>query len=240
MNRNTGCGCSSHGKCPPMQACDIAKTHDHFCTQGPLQNINDFERTVILADVPLTINVEADIKLPTFANDIKHIRKNVHLTQCQAIPVFFPNSPGLTDSLNLYIEGYVHKNIQYSEGCSGNIKDHSVNVPFKCYQPVTGLFHFPFFTSQKDNILEIRDLAKDGMGSDRCSFGSITFENLNEPIECKLLRARVTQMDFPKNFDPWGRFEKITEKVTVDLVVRLTQIQRRDDAGPTVGELFFS
>lgn len=241
MKKNTGCGCNSHDKCPPMQSCDTAKTHDHFCRLNALQNLNDFERTVILADVPLTINVEADIKLPTAANDIKHIRKNVYLTQCEAIPVYFPNSPGLSDDVNLYIEGYVHKNIQYSEGCSGNIKDYSVNIPFKCYQPITeGLSHFPFFTSQKNNTLEIRDLAKDGMGSDRCSFGSVTFENFNEPIDCKLLRARVTQMDFPKNFDTWGRFNKITEKMTVDIVVRLTQKQRRDNAGGTLGEIFFS
>lgn len=243
MKRNTGCGFNSSSKCPPMLACNKAKTHDHFCQLNPLENTNDFERTVILADVPLTINVEAEIKLPSFANDIKHIRKNVHLTQCEAIPVYFPNSPGLSAALNLYIEGYVHKNIQYSEGCSGNLKDFSVNIPFKCYQPITannGLFHFPFFTSQKNNQIEIRDLAKNGMESDRCSFGSITFENLNEPIECKLLRARVTQMDFPEHFDTWGRFEKITEKMTVDLVVRLTQLQRRNDAGPTLGEIFFS
>lgn len=243
MKKNTGCGCNSHDKCPPMQSCDTAKTHDHFCTLGTLQNVNDFERTVILADVPITANVEADIRLPSFANDIKSIRKNVHLTQCKAIPVPDPAAPGFAQSLNLFIEGFVHKNIQYSEGCSGNIKDFSVNVPFKCFQPIPPglLFHFPFFTSQKSNqITEIRELAKDGMGSDRCSFGSVTFENLNEPIECKLLRARVSQMDFPKHFDNWGRFNKITEKVTIDLVVRLTQLQRRENAGGSVGEIFFT
>lgn len=229
MKKNTGCSCNSH-KCPPGLPSDTAKTHDHFCRLNPLLNVNDFERTVILADVPLTINVEADIKLPAFANDIKAIRKNVYLTQCEAIPV--PSTdPELTAQLNLFIEGYVHKNIQFSDG-SGILRDHSVNVPFKCFQPITSqLFHFPFCTSQKTNILEIRELAKDGMGGDRCRFGSVTFENFNEPIHCKLLRAQVTQMDFPKNFDTWGRFNKLTEKVTVDLVVRLTQKQRRNDAG---------
>ncbi|WP_433744439.1 CsxC family protein [Falsibacillus pallidus] len=228
MKRNTGCGSSnSMKKCPPMQACDTAKTHGDFCTVGNPTNTGSTERTAILADVPITTNVEADIYLPSSAQEIKAIRKNVYLTQCKAIPVP-PTTGTTTTAVNLYIEGYVHKNIQYSEGCDGYIRDYSVNVPFKCFHPVTGLANINFATSQKSNqIQEIRDLAPDGHGADRCSFGSITFENYNEPIECKLLTSRVVQMDFPHDFDRWGNFEQITEKMTIDFVVRLTQLQRQ-------------
>lgn len=228
MKRNTGCGCNSHDKCPPMQACNTAKTHDHFCEVINTTNTGAEEEIVVIADVTLGINVEADIKLPTPANDIKHIRKNVFLTQCEAIPEA-PGELGFSDEISLYIEGYVHKNIQYSEGCSGNIKDFSVNVPFKCYQRITSVEPIATSFSQKSNqISEIRILAKDGMGSDRCDFGSITFENFNEPIKCKILKAEVIQRDFPKNFDTWGRFNKITEKMHVRLAVRLTQKQLDD------------
>jgi hypothetical protein len=81
-------------------------------------------------------------------------------------------------------------------------------------------------TSQKSNqVQEIRELDKDGMGSNRCSFGSVTFENFNEPIKCKLVKSKITEFDFPKNFDNWGNFKEITEKMTIDLTVRLTQKQ---------------
>ena len=63
------------------------------------------------------------------------------------------------------------------------------------------------------------------MGADRCSFGSFTFEFLNELIKCKLLNANVTQVDVLSDFDRFGRFDKITEKAEVNLVVRLTQLQ---------------
>ena len=236
MNKHTGCGCGgshSHKECPPMQACDTAKTHGDFCVLNPITVTNQIEQTVILAQVPLTINVEADICLPTPAQEIKSIRKNVFLTQCKAVPRFQPTGNGFTDRIDLFVEGFVHKNIQFSEGCDGFVRDFSVNVPFRCFQPIPPgtLQHLPFCASQKSNqITEIREMDKHGMGSDRCMFGSRTFENFNEPVECKLLNAEVNQLDFPKNFDRWGNFKEITEKMTIDLLLRLTQVQRRNVA----------
>lgn len=229
-----------------MMGSDATKSRDHFCDVGPLVNQRDTERTVILADVPISSRVEADIELPSYANDIKHIRKNVHLTQCEAMPIE-PTTPlecpNTTNLLDLYIEGFVHKNIQYSEEGYGYVKDYSVNVPFRCYQRVTLNANntVNFATSQKSNqIQEVRVSDKDGMGSDRCEFGSITFENLNNPVECHLLRARVSEMDFPENFNTWGQFNELTEKMTIDFVVRLTQKQRREAAGPNPGGYYFT
>jgi len=247
MRKNTGrCGGNKHDHCPPMMGVDKAKTHADFCDFGTVENPLDIERTVILGDVPVRSSVEADVHLPSYASDIKHIRKNVHLTQCEAVPVKLPGL-NVTNQLDLYLEGYVHKNIQYSEGHGSYVKDYSVNVPFKCYNRVT----LPsgasgqrntvnIATSQKSNqIQEIRVTDDKDMGADRCEFGSITFENLNEPVECRLLRAKVSQMDFSKNFNTWGQFNKVTEKLTIDFVVRLTQIQRREDAGMNPGETYF-
>lgn len=248
MKKNTGrCGGSKNGHCPPMMGVDKAKTHDTFCNVDELQYIDprNFERTVALTDANISARVEADIKLPTYANDIKHIRKNVHLTQCQVIPVENTTDtlpPNQTNLLDVYVEGYVHKNIQYSEGPEGYVKDYSVNVPFKCYERI----ELPTFNtvlianSQKSNqIQEIRVTDDAGMGADRCEFGSVTFENFNYPVECKLLRARVSQRDFTENFNTWGQFNKITEKMAIDFVLRLTQVQRRAEAGPTEPETFF-
>ncbi|WP_286230262.1 CsxC family protein [Neobacillus mesonae] len=240
MKRNTGC---SHGRkthphkaCPPMQACDTAKTHDHFCTATVTAGtFTEVEK--IIGDVTINTNVEADICLPSSAYEIKNIRKNVYITQCKAIPV--TPAPGATTvtAANLFIEGYVHKNIQYSEGCDGYLKDYSINIPFKCYQPVgvTGTALAPIFVrgfSQKSSeVQEIREIAPDGMGSDRCSFGSRHFENFNEPIKCRILNDTILEMDFPHDFDRWGNFRRLTEKMTLTFTVRLTQVQRN----PTLG-----
>ena len=221
MKKDSGCGCGkghAHGKCPDMPACDTAKSHAHFCDVGTVINPGEVEETIILGDVPVQALTEADICLPSFATDVKVIRKNIHLTQCK-----------------LFIEGFIHKNIQFVEDCDGYVKDYMVNVPFKCFTRVTGLapIPVPLFSSKNSSTNEIREIAKDGMSANRCVFGSDTFENLNEPIKCKLLSWELTEANFLGNFDKWGRFDQITEKDDINLVLRLTQKQLVD-VPPTV------
>lgn len=228
MKRNHSCGCGSgKDKCPPLPACDTAKSHTSFCDVGTATNTGSIEETVVLGDVPIQTLTESDIYLPSPATDIKNIRKNVYLTQCKAVPVIPEGFPDTAPTaVKLYVEGYIHKNIQYVDGCEGSVKDYSVNAPFKCYSLVDDLEDIDWqFSNKSSQTNEIRELAKDGMGADRCSFGSFTFEFLNEPIKCKLLNANVTQVDVLSDFDRFGRFDKITEKAEVNLVVRLTQRQ---------------
>ncbi|MGM7719631.1 CsxC family protein [Metabacillus sp. Hm71] len=235
MKKNTGCGCNdshSHG-CPPAPACDKVHSKTGDCTVEPFPALAEEERTVVLSDISLQALVEADIKLPDFAREIKHIRKNVSLTQCKAIPSFrFPST-----QVKLFVEGIVHKNIQYVEDCSGVIKDYSVDVPFRCFHFVdleNPLF-FPFGEfSQKGSVDERRELSKDGHGADRCTFGTLTWEVFTEPIGCKLLFAAVNELDILENFDNWGRFNKITEKMEVFLILKLSQKQQRDAVPPTL------
>jgi hypothetical protein len=238
MYQNSGCGCGKghgHGhdshKCPPLHTCDVAKSKSTGCdvtANAP----NDIEQNVILADLNLSIPVEAHIKLPTFARDIKEIRKNVHLTQCKVVPTAFDPT-----RVTLFVEGYVHKNIQYSEFCHGYLKDYSVNVPFKCYETIdlTNPANTPFPSSKNSTARELRQLAKNKMEADRCNFGSQTFEFYNNPIDCRLQFSFVDQWDILHNFDKWGRFNKITEKMNVTLSLLLTQKQQAilpDGAGP--------
>lgn len=240
MKKNTGCGCGkghAHGKCPDMPACDTAKSHAHFCEAGTVLNPGEVEETIILGDVPIQVLTESDICLPTFATDVKEIRKNIHLTQCRAMPAApsATDPTGFTTSVKLFVEGFIHKNIQFVEDCEGYVKDYMVNVPFKCYTRVTGLAPIPIpeVSSKNSSNNEIREIGKDGMAANRCVFGSNTFEFLNEPIKCKLLSWDLTEGNFLGNFDNWGRFDKITEKDDINLVLRLTQKQLVD-VPPTV------
>lgn len=214
MRKNTSCG---HHGCPPAPPMDKAKSKSLF-SEDLITIAGGTEVTTRVADVLLSNLTEAEIHLPTYATHIKRIKKNVFLTQCEARPSFQGSA------LNLFIEGYIHKNIQYVEDGFGNVKDYSVKVPFKIYERVDGVF-VGLDDSVKDDIFQFRELAKDGHGGNRCEFGSLTFEVNNEPLRCKLLASIINQWDVLHNFDKWGRFNKITEKDEIILAVRITQQQ---------------
>jgi hypothetical protein len=242
MKRNTGCGCNDNHKedCPRGLQCDKVDSKSGECNVDNFTLSGELEQRVVLADLLVQIPVEADIKLPTFANDIKQIKKNVKLTQCKVIrDAFSPDN--LT--AKLFIQGFVHKNIQYVEDCFGCLKDFSVNVPFKCFQRVRltqpALFPFGEFSSKSSNLFERRELAKDGHGADDCVIGSRHLEVFTEPIQCKLLFSAIDEWDFLTNHDNWGRFNKITEKMDIVLGIKLFQLQQEPTPIPTpTGGLF--
>jgi hypothetical protein len=236
MRRNTGCGCNNKHKndCPPRLQCDTVDSKSGECNITPFDISGEIEQRVVLADVLVQTQVEADIKLPTFANDIKQIKKNVKLTQCRVVRNSFDPT---NFSAKLFVEGFVHKNIQFVEDCFGNLKDFSVNVPFKCFQRVPlsqpALFPFGEFSSKSSNLFERREISKDGFGADECTLGSMHLEVFTEPIQCKLLFAGVDELDILTNFDNFGRFNKITEKMDVVLGIKLFQLQQEPTPVPT-------
>jgi hypothetical protein len=213
-------------KCPPQKPGDQAKVTAIDCTsvdfdlEGNELNVPVIDTAVALAEIELTANVEADITLPTPASEIKNIRKNVSLTQCKAVPSL--SGPGF---VSLFITGFIHKNIQFSDG-SGFIRDFSVDVPFSCNQTVELVNPTDFTTSIKNTVIERRELAKKGFGADRCTHSQINFEFFNEPIDCKLLAAFINEVDLLKKFDKCGSFNKITEKMEVVLFIKLLQNQQ--------------
>lgn len=231
MNRNT----SYIGKCPEPKPSDQADTKDVFCQVIEEFDPADFANTnlpsavdvaVPLVDVLLQVDVEANISLPTPAREIKWMRKNVSLRQCKAVPSLLDP----TGTVKLFITGVVHKNIQYVESSSGFIRDYSTDVPFSCIQSVeleNELF-FPlgFEYSNKNSVLERKQLARDGQGADRCETGSLTFEIYNEPIKCKIMASAVNSLDIYQNFDNMGKFNQVIEKMEVLLLVKLIQKQQ--------------
>ncbi|MCA1022050.1 CsxC family protein [Halobacillus litoralis] len=224
MRKNTGCG-KGHKKCPDLPASDKAKSKSLYTESASFGGGE--EQTVVLGDVIIQSLTEADFHLPTPARAIKNIEKNMTLTQCKAIPVV-----GRRDRVKLFVEGVIHKNIQYVEDAFGYVRDYSIDIPFKAYDLVNLQedidYPFGFEYSVKENVLQYRELSDDGMGADRCEFGSVTFEINNEPIHCKLLAHAVNQLDLVSDFDKWGRFNKVTEKMDIVLVIKLTQKQQPD------------
>ncbi|WP_078410885.1 CsxC family protein [Priestia abyssalis] len=225
MKKNTGCGCNDHHGCPPAPHCGFAHVKATDCFVDNVENAGSIEQEVIVADVRVQALVEADVDLPTPAREIKYMRKNVSLKQCEAFPSQF-NS----DIIKLFVTGVVHKNIQYVEACSGFVRDFSVDVPFHCNLRVEDptIDTITFDPSDKNALgsQERRFIAKNGHEGDRCRFGGESNEDFNEPIRCKLLAGDVFEFDLPKDFDRFGRFNKLTEKMEVLLTIRLLQTRR--------------
>ncbi|MBS4192723.1 hypothetical protein KHA94_21510 [Bacillus sp. FJAT-49705] len=225
MRKNT-CGCHGHDHCPPQMECKTVKSVSGECKSEDFFSPGEFEQTVVLNDIIIQIPVEADIKLPAHAKDLKLVKKNVKLKQCKVVKNSFDPTH---KSVKLFIEGVVHKNIQFVESCDDKVRDFSVSVPFRCFRKVhlNKPAQFPFGEfSIKKNVLERKEIAKNGHGADECITGSLTFEVFTEPVECKLLFAVIDEWDIFKKHDSFGRFRKITEKMDVVLGIKLFQKQQ--------------
>lgn len=222
MKKNTGCNNSK--TCPPAPHCDKAEPTSVSCeAKGYDVPPLTIDVPVVLSHVKLQANVEANINLPTPAREVKVIKKNVSLKQCEVI-----KHPYSLDKVKLYVTGVVHKNIQYVDACSGYVRDYSVDVPFTCSDDVKIYEYVEQLKSQKSSYTaEYKFLADDMHSSDRCKTGTYTFEFFNEPIECKLVYADVFELDLYKDFDRFNRFNKITEKMDINLWFKLLQTQER-------------
>jgi hypothetical protein len=89
---------------------------------GPVINAK-----VVLSELLVQINVEADMELPEDTVEIKREKKDIEITQCEL----------LLNTNTVFIGGFVNKNIEYAtgqHGCGqntwGRINYISVKIPF--------------------------------------------------------------------------------------------------------------
>ncbi|MCP3031579.1 hypothetical protein LF817_09475 [Halobacillus sp. A1] len=223
--------------------CDEAKTLQVHCNNLNLGG--GYYLPVALADVEFQALVEAEIELPTCAREIKNVRRNVSLTQCEAIRSI--TFGGFYSTINVFVSGVIHKNIQYVEDCDGYVRDYSVDVPFSCNQAV----RVPFFDTPRAELSQKSTatgekifIDKKGHHGDPEKSGGVTFEYYNEPIECRLLFSAVNDLDLYKDYNRRGNFDKITEKAEVVLIFKLLQSRQfpffpcgEEGAAQTGGEL---
>lgn len=201
---------------------------------------------VVLAEVNVTIPVEAIIKLDQPAIEIKRIRKNVFLTQSRIIPFSQDNRPGTGI---LFIEGFIRKNIEYAtQTCysprnpnvCGDIRHCTVEVPFHFTTRITFVrqpnfienttpSELEFFTDKRKSCDACADPV---IGRNTCDQSFFFTEFFNEKPFTELVRADIAEVDI--HTDPYlncetpteQRFTKLTEKVVVNLTLKVLQNQQ--------------
>ncbi|WP_185650150.1 CsxC family protein [Clostridium sp. DJ247] len=205
---------------------------------------------VILAETSITIPVEATITLDREAIEIKRIKKNVYLTQCRLIPFSQDKKPGTGI---LYISGFVRKNIEYATGrgishdgknICGDIRHCTVKVPFNCTTRVK-FFREPFFCKNPnpqelqyftDDLKSCDVCADPVIGRDPCDQSFTNTEIFNEKPFCELVKTCITEVDIHKCPTPINdefcenpteqEFRKFTEKIVIDLTLKVLQKQQ--------------
>lgn len=194
---------------------------------------------VVLAELTVRFNVNAFIKLPELALEIKDIKKRLKITQCML----------LQPTNILFIKGYVRKNIDYStrecsnrEGVCGEIHHCTVDVPFECSTPVTfttapaplltnTVSEFEYFrtTDLPNKYFAEKD---DLLSGDLSEINQFRTENFNELPFCELITATLYEFDeFIGRHRPEGYefpfeeklFNKLEEKMVIELTLKLLQ-----------------
>ena len=201
---------------------------------------------VVLAEVNVTIPVEATITLDQPAMEIKRIKKNIFLTQSRIIPFSQDSKP---NTGILFIEGFIRKNIEYAtQTCRtsgttnicGDIRHCTVEVPFNfttrinfIREPIfvenTTSSELEFFT---DKVKGCSSCSDPIIGRDPCDKSSFVTEIFNEKPFTELVKADITEIDIHANpisncTTPIEQtFTKVIEKVVVNLTLKVLQKQQ--------------
>lgn len=201
---------------------------------------------VVLAEVNVTIPVEATITLDREVSEIKRIRKNVFLSQSRIIP-FSEDKCG--ENAILFVEGFIKKNIEYatktyrSDGTQNNcgyIRYCTVEVPFN-FTTRINFIREPIFIENsipceieffKEKVKECDECTDSIIGNSLCEKCSVFTEIFNEKPFAELVKADIIEIDININetlnctAQTEQIFTKVTEKVVLNLTIRILQKQQ--------------
>lgn len=203
---------------------------------------------VVLAELTVNFNVNANVNLPEPALEVKNIKKRLKITQCSL----------LQPTNILFIKGYIRKSIDYTtavcsnrEGVCGNIHHCTIDVPFQFSTPVNYTVEpapLALNSSSEFEYYKVSDLPneyfseKDNLlAGDLSEYNQFRTENFNEMPYCDLISANIFEFDeyignrnhYQSNL-PFEEklFTQIEERMVIEL--RLKLLQRRQVTIPPV------
>ncbi|UOQ44805.1 DUF3794 domain-containing protein [Halobacillus salinarum] len=231
--------------CEPIKHC---KEHDpHICLGKVVTKV-----PVVLAELTIQVDMDAEINFPEPVLEIKDIKKRVKITQCRL----------LLPTNKLFIKGFVRKNIQYASpsidiqennttSIASDMHSYTVDLPF---ETITEINHyiskpvlprvnsreeFDFFVSrplptgfpEKDEV----------QTSDLSQFHQESEQYYNELPYCELISSHIIEWDEATNRQPLpgsspieeGYFTTAVEKMVLDFTIKVLQNQQLRVASTT-------
>ncbi|WHY85493.1 Uracil permease [Neobacillus novalis] len=186
---------------------------------------------VVLAEPTLQIVLESTITLNPAATEIKRVVKNVFLNQVKLVPVSFARI-GTTDFFNitrakLFVAGHIRKNIQYATAeCNGALQDRIADVPFSGFADLTTFLTPPIIGVSEESKASFLN-EQNGLVPRLDKFFFQNLVKYNEQPFGELVAANFFEVDFsPVIATPEGTFSTITEKIVLDLTVKVLQTQQ--------------
>lgn len=200
---------------------------------------------VVLADINVIFNMEANFKLDRLAKEIKSIEKNVFLTQSCIVNFLEYEEP---NTVILFIKGFIKNNIEYTSSNynakgikknSRNIRYCIVESPFEFNTKIT-LSREPILSKNSNkNKLEFCNYKSSEYDNtsnncselNLCNEGSLFTEIFNEKPFIELIRADIIEVDVKKNSilkdvpNSEERVTNIIEKSVVNLALKVLQRQ---------------
>ncbi|MED1559423.1 CsxC family protein [Bacillus paramycoides] len=228
--------------------CSVTSTEQLPLNASPITPISaTFSRTtilkvpVVLAESTLQIVVESNIILNPAATEIKRVKKHVFLEQVKLVPVAFEPIEG-TDfftvtKAKLFVAGHIRKNIEYAtNACNGALQDLIADVQFSGFAELkcTDFLSPPIFANSKSSEANfISDTNGLNARLDKAFFQNHV--KYNEQPFGELVAADFFELDFsPTAATPEGTFSSLTEKIVLDLTLKVLQIQQVSVSGTPV------
>jgi hypothetical protein len=200
---------------------------------------------VVLAEREIQIDIEAEFKLQEPYYEIKRIKKNVYLTQCNLLT---PSGVAQDTDLifgKLFISGYVRKNIEYATAdciedkvVSGRIAHTTIDVPFTAVTEVE-YSRLPIVNARETQTeidflisCHCKDCEGSLIGKLECEQSFEDIITFTEKPYCELEGVRIIELDLPK--DPLcdvtnsnvQTYNNAIEKMVVYVRVKVLQLQQ--------------
>ncbi|MEH7117999.1 DUF3794 domain-containing protein [Neobacillus vireti] len=210
---------------------------------------------VTLQELTVSTNLVANIHFPEPVLEIKDIKKRVKIVQCRLLIPGTASAnpfPAATTPFQLFIKGFVRKNIQYASpmpdstaNCvSSELRSLTVDVPFECVTTITSFLtppQLPFFNTRSEfDFFRAQDLGvgfpeKDQLlSSDLSQFHQVSTQFYNQLPFCELISSNITEWDEAvdrtplPNHQPFeeGSFQNLVEKMFLQFTVKVLQNQQ--------------